>query len=241
MCIVIILFKINPYYPLIVAANRDEDRTRPTKSPHQWDGTIKLWAGRDEIAGGTWLGVNEKGLLAAVTNRETESIDITFPSRGLLCLETLRQSSTQNAKQFFRSELQTKRYNPFNLLCASPKTGWISTHRGSLQALKPGVHVLSNHGDMDKNKIPVVNKTFMLLSKHDFSMQQLDRLLFNLGEICADTTGEYPICRIGGTHGTVSSSIIALKNDGTLAAYLHADGEPSQHRYTNIKHLQPTA
>ena len=52
MCLVIALFQMNETCPLIVAANREESRDRPTRAPFRWSEEPTLWAGRDEVAGG---------------------------------------------------------------------------------------------------------------------------------------------------------------------------------------------
>src|SRR5688500_7462526 len=115
MCWIAVLFRVNPHYPLIVAANREESRARPSRAPFRWPSSPAVWAGRDELAGGTWLGVNAPGLLAAVTNRPLADArpDPTLRSRGLLCLDTLRCDSPASARSFFIEELAARRYNPF--------------------------------------------------------------------------------------------------------------------------------
>ncbi|CAM9163147.1 unnamed protein product, partial [Ectocarpus sp. 4 AP-2014] len=56
-------------YKLIVASNRDEDLGRPTAPMHFWkDAGSNLLAGRDLVAGGTWLGVSRSGKFATLTN-----------------------------------------------------------------------------------------------------------------------------------------------------------------------------
>src|SRR5918994_1653772 len=105
MCWIAVLFRVNPHYPLIVAANREESRARPSQAPFRWPGSPAVWAGRDERGGGTWLGVNAAGLLAAVTNRPAVNPDATRRSRGLLCLDTLRCDSPRSARSFFSDEL----------------------------------------------------------------------------------------------------------------------------------------
>lgn len=68
MCLVLFAYRMQPDTPLVVAANRDEFYDRPAKSAHFWPDKPGILAGRDETAGGTWLGINRQGRFAAVTN-----------------------------------------------------------------------------------------------------------------------------------------------------------------------------
>ena len=68
MCLILFAYRVRPETPLIVAANRDEYHNRPAQSAHFWLDASEVLAGRDETAGGTWLGVNRRGRFAAVTN-----------------------------------------------------------------------------------------------------------------------------------------------------------------------------
>ena len=54
-------------YFFTVLANRDEYHDRPTSKLHWWTGN-EILAGKDEFAGGTWLGFNKSGRFAALTN-----------------------------------------------------------------------------------------------------------------------------------------------------------------------------
>ncbi|KAL3768528.1 hypothetical protein ACHAWO_011483 [Cyclotella atomus] len=70
MCIIFLAINSHPSYPLIIASNRDEFLDRPTKGMSLWPSTDKrssdsitarrasLLAGRDSVAGGTWLGLD---------------------------------------------------------------------------------------------------------------------------------------------------------------------------------------
>src|SRR5437764_9101163 len=158
MCFVLALFQVHAAYPLVVAANRDEDRARPSRPPFRWPDEPALWAGRDEVAGSTWLGVNRSGLLAAITNRRDGVNDPSLPSRGALCLGVLRQPSPAVASEFVGKQLMAQRYNAFNLMCASPAEGWVSNWRGDRWALSPGPHVLTNRGDVDDLAQPSVQR-----------------------------------------------------------------------------------
>ena len=100
MCLLMVIHKGVPGYPIIVVANRDEYYDRPTQGPHQLAHTPAIWGGRDTRAGGTWLGVNTHGLAIGLTNRrirEDQENDPQRRSRGLLCLEALHCSTAAEA------------------------------------------------------------------------------------------------------------------------------------------------
>jgi len=69
MCLLAIFFRVVEDAPLIVGANREELYARGGEAPQRLDGSCRAIGGRDPAAGGTWLGVNEHGVLIAVTNR----------------------------------------------------------------------------------------------------------------------------------------------------------------------------
>lgn len=237
MCFILVLFQVHPSYPLVVAANRDEDRARASRAPFRWPEEPTLWAGRDEVAGGTWLGVNDAGLLVGITNRRNgpdEKNDPSLPSRGALCLSVLRQPSPATAAALVTEQLAGQRYNPFNLLGASPTEGWAMTWRGDRWPLTPGPHVLTNRGDLDDATQPSVERALAVVAGLDVPRLSLDALLDALARLCADTIEPEPICRADGPRGTVSSSLVALGTDGAIAAYRHANGPPSQQPYLPV-------
>jgi uncharacterized protein with NRDE domain len=239
MCWIAVLLGVNAHYPLIVAANREESRTRPAQAPFRWAGTPTIWAGRDELAGGTWLGLNATGLLAAVTNRPTNNRDVTLRSRGLLCLDTLRCDSPRSARSLFVEEFSRRRFNPFNLLCANHVAGWVGTWQGEIHDLAPGIHVVSNYGDVDDDTLPVVREARDRIAALNLDSPDIDELFGSLGRVCAQTDLPCPLCHAGGDYGTVSSSLVAVKADATVAAYWHAPGPPSEVAFSPV--TVPTA
>ena len=97
MCILFIAVKQHPLYPLIIAANRDEFHLRPTQTSHFWTKQNNILAGKDLLAGGTWMGINRNGDLAALTNirapgKEREKV----LSRGELVTNFLLPSTNKN-------------------------------------------------------------------------------------------------------------------------------------------------
>ena len=92
MCLIVLAHRLNADYPLIMAANRDEFRQRPTQSMHWWP-DIEILAGKDLQASGTWLALHKDGRWAAVTNfRRAAHYNLTpFKSRGHLAIDFLQQ------------------------------------------------------------------------------------------------------------------------------------------------------
>ena len=70
MCLLVIAFQMITDAPLIVAANRDERYDREaTYLTSLLSVSPRTLGGRDELAGGTWLAVNEHGVVAGLTNK----------------------------------------------------------------------------------------------------------------------------------------------------------------------------
>lgn len=147
MCTVFLAYKTVRDLPLIVAANRDEFYDRPSKPMHFWDDHQGVFAGRDLQANGTWLGLNQQGRFAVVTNfREPKQEDTGFQSRGQLPATFLTQSMDVAT---FGSLLDQERdqYRGYNLIFGSAHEGlyYYSNRDPKLQELEPGIYGLSNH------------------------------------------------------------------------------------------------
>lgn len=147
MCLIVFAYNCHPVYRLILGANRDEFRDRPTDPSRFWSDAPHVLAGRDKVAGGTWLGVTTDGKVAAVTNyRDPQQQIVDPPSRGNLVAGFLKNPLITAAE--FQGVLTRdgERYDGFNLLYGSGTELHYFTNRGgSSGPLTPGVHALSNH------------------------------------------------------------------------------------------------
>lgn len=138
MCLIALAYKAHQEFPLIVAANRDEDPQRPAEPAHFWPDAPNLLAGRDLKAGGTWLGITRQGRFAAITNYRDMRLPVPAhaPSRGALVRQALENRFSPEG---------TEAYAGFNLLHGP--VGALRYHNnitGEDTALKPGIHGLSN-------------------------------------------------------------------------------------------------
>jgi len=153
MCLAVVAWQVHPDYPLVLAANRDEFYTRSTRPASWWGQSVALLAGRDEEAGGTWLGATRGGRVALLTNvRAPSERNPHAPSRGALAVGAL-QSSRPAVEWVREQQPRLGAYNGFNLLVAEPLARRVGatplvyyTNRrdDGPRALAPGIYGLSN-------------------------------------------------------------------------------------------------
>lgn len=143
MCLIALAFRVHPGLPLVVAANRDEWRDRPTAPLAFWLDAPEILAGRDLAAGGTWMGVTRGGRFAAVTNYRDPSERRSMPrSRGSLVTDALL---ADDPEAFLRS-LGPNEYAGFNLLVGDAhRLFYYGSREGTFREVSPGAHALSNH------------------------------------------------------------------------------------------------
>src|SRR5699024_4876274 len=90
MCLILFAIEAHPDLSLVIASNRDEAHDRPTAPLGPWPDQPALLAGRDLVAGGTWLGIHADGRWAAVTNHRRGDAPAPRPrSRGHLVRDYL--------------------------------------------------------------------------------------------------------------------------------------------------------
>lgn len=82
MCTLVVASHVLPDRSLVVVANRDEQLDRASSPPFRW--REGFFAPRHDVAGGTWLGVNDDGVFVGITNRYLGGKDATRASRGEL-------------------------------------------------------------------------------------------------------------------------------------------------------------
>jgi uncharacterized protein with NRDE domain len=146
MCLAVLALHALPGIPVLIAANRDEFHARPTHPAAQWADAPGLYAGRDGLAGGTWMGVTAQGRFALVTNfREPGRYLAPAPSRGALVEDYLRGNDSPQA-YLARTHESDQAYNGFNLIVGDTRQAWYLSNRdGPPRPLAPGIYALSNH------------------------------------------------------------------------------------------------
>lgn len=145
MCILFIAVEQHPDYPLIIAANRDEYFARPTDTSHFWQQHPSILAGKDLVAGGTWMGVTQNGYISSLTNiRNPAMLKENVQSRGELVLNYLVDEP--KPEDYLSQLQQTKNnYNGYNLLFGHWSDLQVyNNHDNSSHQLTKGFYGLSN-------------------------------------------------------------------------------------------------
>ncbi len=192
MCTLIVLHRCVAGRPLVVAANRDEFFDRPAEGfairqlPGSGCGSGESRSRRQDLrrgpqapvlapldleAGGTWVGLSQRGVFAGLTNLAPRSqqvgqleslygedpaeLDDPVPrtrdaarSRGEIVMDALAARSAGEAIERLR-HLEEVAYNPFQLLVADGIQAWLVVYRDRPRVfeLEPGAHIVGNVED----------------------------------------------------------------------------------------------
>ncbi len=254
MCTFVILRRPNHPWPLIVGANRDEMLDRPWLPPgRHWPDRPEVIAGIDELAGGTWMGVNDYGVVAAILNRRGSLGPAEgFRSRGELPLEVLDHADARDAAEAL-AEINPEGYRPFNLVIADNRDAyWLKVAaaewgaNAELKQIPEGLSMITA-GDRNDQTSPRVRTYLPQFEKADppapdtgdWSAWQslLGSRIYDPQE---GAEGAMTIVTDSG-FGTSSSSLLALPSVERMASdtpakpvYLFAAGRPVETPYEPV-------
>ena len=140
MCTVVILRRPDHAWPVIVGANRDEMLNRPWTPPgRHWPDRADVVAGRDELAGGTWMGLNDAGVTACILNRHGSLGPAPGKrSRGELVIEALDHADAAPAAAAL-ADISPAAYRPFNMIVADNTDAWWLAFTENAEASGQGV------------------------------------------------------------------------------------------------------
>ena len=161
MCTFVILRRPGHDWPIIIAANRDEMIDRPWQAPaRHWPDRPEVIAGRDELAGGSWLGLNDFGVVSGILNRHGSLGPAAGQrSRGELVLEALDHADARESAAALAT-LEPAAYRTFNLMVADNRDAFWLRHAdptGTLPitatALPDGLSMIAA-GDLNDMETP---------------------------------------------------------------------------------------
>ena len=220
MCTLVILRRPDHAWPLLLAANRDEMLDRPWQPPaRHWPDRPDIIAGRDELAGGTWLGINDHGVGAAVLNRVGSLGPTTDKrSRGELVLEALDHADAAAAADAL-ADLDGAAYRSFNLVIADNRDAfWVRSTGAARLDVAPvpiGLSMITSGelNDTDSPRVGNFLRRFNEAPPPDVeagNWSAWQALLASQLYDAADGPHEAMCIVTDRGYGTVSSSLIAL-------------------------------
>ncbi len=161
MCTLVLLRRPGQDWPLVLAANRDEMIDRPAQPPaRHWPDRPEVVAGLDELAGGSWLGLNDHGVVAGILNRfGTLGPAPGQRSRGELVLEALDHADAL-AAALALGDIDPRAYRSFNMIIADNRDAFWLRHAdpsGTLpvqvRPIAAGLAMIAA-GDLDETETP---------------------------------------------------------------------------------------
>lgn len=229
MCTLVVAHQLVPDLPLIVLANRDEFVDRPARGPGLLRSDPPAFGGRDEQAGGTWMAVNEHGLLVGLTNLAGQAPDLSRRSRGLLVVDLLEHRTAAEVRDALLL-LGRDEYNPFRVIASDGEAALRARYDGTaaIEMLGPGVHGATNWRDNSEGagkRLHAEQLVADALSGSPRDSLSTARALVGVAKLHdADGDPRQSLCCHAPGYGTRSSSIVVLGSGS--AEWLHAEGPP---------------
>jgi uncharacterized protein with NRDE domain len=232
MCTLMVAIAAAPGVDLAVSANRNEFLQRPAQAIHRWPeiiGVPTIVAPIDLQAGGTWQGLNDRGLFACITNRHGANLDASRTSRGALVAAALACKSLGEARAFF-SSVHAAEYNGFHLLVSDRHEALLLIGDGvtaRVLPLGPGVHVITERsfGAGQGSREQLAHQAFVALFSS--GMVDLERLRIPMTAHSDESIPLEAACVHADAfgYGTRSSLQLIVPTDGEAMA-LFTEGHP---------------
>ena len=202
-------------------------------------------AGRDQLAGGSWLGINDAGVVAGVLNRRNAlGPQAGKRSRGDLVLDALDFADATDAMSMLR-ELDARAYRPFNMVIADNRDAyWLRSlgNQVEVEALPEGISMITAYDRNDPQSLRIRHylPRWRSAETPDPSRDQwsewqdllLSRDHAREGDV---TDARYIVSNTG--FGTVSSSLIALPGPAFAARspiWLFASGRADKSSWAKV-------
>lgn len=215
MCLIVIAHRAHEHYALVLAANRDERYDRPSSAAGWWPERPEVLAGKDLVAGGSWLAVSRAGRLAAVTNIAEPGRPAAARSRGLVVRDFVVDPDA--ARLALARDAED--YGPFNaLLLADGALDYVSNRHASTR-LAPGIHSLSNAPlGADWPKLGRAERGMAAaLASADPCGDLLELLSERVTGPAVPETYRQSLFIAGPTYGTRASTVVLVDYDGRVS------------------------
>ncbi len=255
MCTLVALLGFLEDYPVIVLHNRYLNRGTLEEPPKVWGEKRRFYAPYDVASKGTWVGLNESGLLVAVTNQETEVLEKPARSRGLLAMDLLDGCDTAEEAKVFLTDPDVRwDYRRGNFLIADVDSAWhivwdrvtdvrrldIGGHVITTLTIFPGVEWTERADNMWQNAERRKIRAYHIIG--GMQLGNIDGLTNQLKEMSADHGSEkgpgsicyhYPT----GEYVQTSSTIIAVGSDTSKSRLHYCPDNPCINQYRDYSSI----
>jgi uncharacterized protein with NRDE domain len=252
MCTVVVALAVWPSAPFVFAANRDEMLERPAELPRlRAPGELAdraVLAPRDQVGGGTWLGLGDRELIVAITNRRSGSVDRGLRSRGEIVTLALGADDRSEARGRIE-RVDPRDFNAFHLLLADrfgAEVLWSDGRELTRVLLEPGIHWLTERSfgaapSQRHERLAEFGRT--LLAEPEPSIARWRSVLADHHPYAApgqrppdDRIGFDSMCvhalPIG--YGTRSSTVVRLGRTADEVEFHHAPGRPCETDFVDL-------
>ena len=216
MCLIGIAHRISDRYPLVIAANRDEDYQRATHDAHPWSGNEEVIGGKDALYGGSWLAIRRGGRFAAVTN--LRGAQRKKKSRGFLVRDFVTgDMSVDEYAQTIAKEADD--YAGFHLLAGRADGDLMYIAPDMQTPLAPGVHAFSNAptGELWPKMTAAREQMEVALEMEDGPSMVVVLMQF-LAAPRGTASVESEVFIAGDRYGTRASTVVVVADDEILFA-----------------------
>jgi uncharacterized protein with NRDE domain len=228
MCTLVFALRPAPGVVLAASGNRNEFLARPARGPLIAPGPVPALVPRDLKGGGTWLGLNARGVFACLTNRRGAVLDPGRASRGEIVVDALRAASASEVKERIE-QVPGNRYNGFHLLFADSREAWVAICDGSrleVRAVLPGRVLVvtersygagegTREAEVRRQSAPLLSAPGLSASTLRPPMQQHGQVPLEGACVHADDLG----------YGTRSSLQLVVRENGAVE-FLWTEGHP---------------
>jgi uncharacterized protein with NRDE domain len=234
MCLLLLAFRAHPDVDVLLGGNRDEFHRRPAAPPAVIAHDPVIFAGRDLEAGGTWMGRNEHGMVAALTNRRDPAFvpPPNVRSRGEIVMGLLRQPDPQAAADWLAAQ-PADAFRPFSLLFGNRERFYYFSPRdvAAPRKLAPGVYALSN-STLDDRSWPKVDRSLRFLEAERGVPGEA--FIHTLQRFLCDTTPPDALPSLDPAeeiHGAMGAVFIRAAGYGTVSSSIVTEGGKLGSRY----------
>ncbi|ABI62557.1 NRDE family protein [Granulibacter bethesdensis] len=238
MCTLVLLHRPGTDWPLLIAANRDERLARPWLPPARHWPDMAVTGGLDTVAGGTWMAINDQGVVAAVLNRTGTLGPVAGKrSRGDLPILALHYRSAEEAVQAI-AQLDAGAWRGFHLVVADRSHAFCLIGKSlpgkpEVIPLKAGINMFTAH---DPHHTPSPRAARFLPIFQTIAAPSLpDWGAWPAIMANQDAPHESRIClpeKNG--YGTVCSSLLGVSSNNDLI-WQFAPGNPHTTKYRPVK------